>query len=212
MRRILAGVAMVALAAGACSRPAQVTSGGEVAPEAPTNANMVPVGTTLQAKLNTTLGTQQSRVGDQFTATVTQPVVAQNGATVIPEGAIVHGEITGLHASQNVGDQAAIKLNFDSLEINGQNYPFNAKVTATNLKTQGQSKNETLKNAGVGAVAGAALGAILGGGNLSKVALGGVLGAAAGTAISLGMGDVQAVLPAGSELTLQSTQEVALNR
>ncbi|HET7565724.1 MAG TPA: hypothetical protein VFJ96_12050 [Gemmatimonadaceae bacterium] len=212
MRRILAGVATVAIVAGACARPAQVTSGGEVAPQTPVNANMVPVGTTLQAKLNSTLGTQQSRVGDQFTATVTQAVTAQNGETVVPEGAVVHGEVTGLHASQNAGDQAAIKLNFDSLEINGHNYPFNAKITATNLKTQGQDKNETLKNAGVGAVAGAALGAILGGGSLSKTVLGGVLGAAAGTAVSLGMGDVQAVLPAGSELTLQSTQEVALNR
>lgn len=212
MRRILAGVAMVALAAGACTRPAQVTTGGEVAPELPANANMVPVGTTLQVKLDRTLGTEQSRVGDEFTATVTQPVYAQNGATVVPAGARVHGQVTGLHASEHTGDQAAIKLNFDSLEINGQHYPFDAKVTATNLKTKGQDQNETLKNAGIGAVAGAALGAILGGGSVGNIALGGVLGAAAGTAISLGTGDVQAMLPEGSELTLKSTQEVALNR
>jgi hypothetical protein len=40
--------------------------------------------------------------------------------------------------------------------------------------------------------------------------LGGLLGAAGGTAISLGAGDVQAVLPSGTGMTIQSTQQVAL--
>lgn len=212
MRRIMAGVAAFALVAGACTRPAEVSSGGEVAPQLPANANSVPVGTTLETQLNTTLGTKESRVGDQFTVTVTTPVYAQNGALVVPEGSTVHGTVTALHASEHVGDQAAIKLAFDTLQVNGRTYPFNADVTATELKTQGDTKDQTLQKAGVGAVAGAALGAILGGGSLSKIALGGVLGAAAGTAISLGAGDVQAVLPEGSKLTLKSTQQVALNQ
>lgn len=210
MRRILAGMAMTVLVAGACARTAAVTSEGEVGPQTLPNANSIPSGTTLQARLNETLGTKDSRVGDPFTATVTTPVNAQNGDVVVPEGATVYGEVTGLHASEHVGDQAAISVNFDSLGINGHSYPFEAKVTATNLKTQGDTKEETLKKAGVGAAAGAALGAILSGGNLGKTVLGGLLGAAGGTAISLGAGDVQAVLPSGTGMTIQSTQQVAL--
>jgi hypothetical protein len=203
---------MTALVASACARTAQVQSEGEVAPALPADASTVPVGTALQVRLNETLGTEKSRVGDKFTATVTTPVNAQNGDVVVPEGATVYGAVTGLHASEHVGDQAAISVDFDSLSINGQSYPFDAKVTATDLKTQGDTKEETLKKAGVGAAAGAALGAILSGGDLQKTVLGGLLGAAGGTAISLGAGDVQAVLPSGTELTIQSTQQVALNR
>ncbi|HEX5435552.1 MAG TPA: hypothetical protein VFW98_00220 [Gemmatimonadaceae bacterium] len=205
------GIAVAALVAGGCARTAKVESGGEVAPQTLPNASTIPEGTTLQATLDRTLGTSQSRVGDHFTATVATPVYAQSGTVVVPQGATVHGVVTGLHASEHAGDQAAIQLAFDSLTINGQSYPFNAKVTATKLKTQGgDTENQTLKKAGIGAAAGAALGAILSGGELSKIALGGVLGAAAGTAISLGTGEVQAVLPQGTEMTLQSTEEVAL--
>jgi hypothetical protein len=54
------------------------------------------------------------------------------------------------------------------------------------------------------------LGAVLSGGELNKILLGGALGAAAGTVISLGMGDTEAVLPAGTRMTLQTTQTVSL--
>lgn len=216
MYRTMTMLVAAALAAGGCARTATVQSGGEVAPAPqptttlPTNGNEVPTGTTLQVRLNQTLGTSQSRVGDPFSATVTTPLSTSSGEVVVPEGAVVHGHVTGLHASQRAGDQAAIRLDFDSLSVNGRTYPFDANVTATNLKTQGDTKNETLKKAGVGAAAGAVLGAVLGKGDLGKIALGGVLGAAAGTAISLGAGDVQAVLPSGTEMTIQSTESVAL--
>jgi hypothetical protein len=95
--------------------------------------------------------------------------------------------------------------------VNGASNPFYAKVTATNLETRGaDTRNETLKKAGVGAAAGAVLGAILSGGELDKILIGGAIGAAAGTVISLGAGDVEGVIPAGSTMQLQTTRTVAL--
>jgi hypothetical protein len=138
-------------------------------------------------------------------------VVAQNGATVVPSGARIHGRVTGLDNSDHAGEPAAIKVEFDRISMRGTSYPFNAKVTATNLQTRvGDTRSETLRKAGVGAAAGAVLGAVLSGGDLEKILLGGALGAAAGTVISLGGGDVEAVLPAGTRMTLQATQTVAL--
>lgn len=211
MLRPIAGIAVAVLAAAACARTAQVESGGDVVTTPlPTSTSSIPVGTTLKVQLDQTLGTEQSRVGDAFTATVVEPVNTTGGDVVVPEGAVVHGTITGLHASEHTGDQAAIKLDFDTLTINGKAYAFDAKITSTNLETQGDTRNETLKKAGIGAAAGAALGAVLGEGSLSKIALGGLLGAAAGTAVSLGAGEVQAVLPKGTDMTVQSTEMVAL--
>src|SRR3954471_12934919 len=51
-------------------------------------------GTEIQAALDTALSTTNNRVGDQFTATIVQPVRDANGAVVIPAGAKVRGEVS----------------------------------------------------------------------------------------------------------------------
>ena len=138
-------------------------------------------------------------------------VTAQNGTTAVPAGSKVYGKVTGLDNSDRVGEAAAIRIDFERIVVNGTSHPLYAKVTATNLETRGaDTRNETIKKAGVGAAAGAVLGAILSGGDLDKILLGGALGAAAGTVISLGMGDVEGVLPAGTTMQLQTTRTVGL--
>jgi hypothetical protein len=206
-------IATFALAAFACTQPARIetTAGGEVVPSTPANANSLPAGTTMTAKLDQSLGTKSSKVGDQFTATTTQPVTAQNGQTVVPAGATVYGHVTGLHNPTVTGEQAVIRLDFDSLAFSGRRYPF--KATINSVAVAGQttgSTSATVKSAATGAAAGAVLGAVLSGGELDKVLTGGLLGAAAGTVISLGRGDVESVLPQGSTLTVQSSETVAL--
>ncbi len=195
-----------------CARQARVESSGDVAVSAsPADSRSLPSGTSMDVRLDNEIGTKSSKVGDTFTATVTNAVVAQNGATAVPAGSKVYGKVTGLDNSDHVGEQAAIRIDFERIVVNGTSHPLYAKVTATNLETRGaDTRNETLKKAGVGAAAGAVLGAILSGGDLDKILLGGVLGAAAGTVISLGTGDVEGVLPAGTSMTLQTTRVVGL--
>jgi hypothetical protein len=200
-----------ALATGACSRATTVESSGDVAAATPVNANSLPTGSVINVTLDQQVGTKTSKVGDTFSATVVDPVMASNGQTVVPVGTKVYGKVTGLQDSNNAGQKAAIRLDFERININGVERPFEANITATQLQTQGQdSRNETLKKAGIGAAAGAVLGAVIGGGDVSKILGGAAIGAAAGTVISLGMGEVDAVLPAGSKMTLQTTQQVTL--
>jgi len=213
MRKEFAAVfALAALAAtGACARTATVESTGDVAPATPVNASTLPTGSVVTVALDQPVGTKTSKVGDTFSATVTDAVVTSNGQTVIPAGTKVYGKVTGLQDSDNVGQKAAIRLDFERINVNGVERPFEANITATNLQTQKEeTRDETLKKAGIGAAAGAVLGAVIGGGDISKILGGAAIGAAAGTVISLGGGDVEAVLPAGSKMTLQTTQQVAL--
>jgi hypothetical protein len=194
-----------------CARQTRVESGGEVELSAtPVDSRTLPGGTTIEVRLDNEIGTKVSKVGDAFTATVENAIVAQNGTTMVPAGSKVYGKVTGVDNSDHVGEAAAIKIDFERLTVSGQDYPFNARVTATKLQSRGDSRETTLKKAGVGAAAGAVLGAVLSGGELDKILLGGALGAAAGTVISLGMGDAEAVLPAGTRMTLQTTQVVSL--
>lgn len=199
------------LSAGACSRATTVESSGDVAVPTPVNANSLPTGSVVNVTLDQQVGTKTSKVGDTFSATVVDPIVASNGQTVVPAGAKVYGKVTGLQDSNNAGQKAAIRLDFERINVNGVERPFEANITSTNLQTQGQdTRNETLKKAGIGAAAGAVLGAVIGGGDVSKILGGAAIGAAAGTVISLGTGEVDAVLPAGSKMTLQTTQQVTL--
>jgi len=214
MRKTISALFALATLAtvGACTRPSTVSSGGDVAlPSTPVNASTLPTGSTVTVTLDQQVGTKNSKVGDTFSATVVDAIVASNGQTVVPAGSKVYGKVTGLQDSDNATQKAAIRLDFERINVNGVERPFEANITATNLETSGNdTRNETLKKAGIGAAAGAVLGAVLGGGDVSKIIGGAAIGAAAGTVISLGGGEVDAVLPAGSKMTLQTTQQVVM--
>jgi hypothetical protein len=210
MKRQFALVAGALGALAGCARNAQVESSGEVAAATPANRSVLPAGTTMTTRLNQSLGTSASKEGDQFTATVTNAVVAQNGTTAVPSGAMLYGHVTGLHAATLPTEQAVIRLAFDSISFNGRTFPFDASISDVAVRNESgnPSTNTTVRNAAVGAAAGAVLGGIISGGDLSKMITAGLLGAAAGTAISLGTGTGQAVIPAGTTMTVRSTEEV----
>lgn len=213
MRYAITAITIAALATSACARSATVESTGDVAPmptATPATSNSLPVGTTMQVRLNNELGTESSKVGDTFTATVLNDVRAANGTIAVPSGATVRGTVTAVDDSDDATDAAVIKLDFNQLTISGTDYPFEARIEATELKQQGDTRQETLQKAGIGAAAGAVLGAVLGDAELKNILAGAALGAAAGTAISLGAGDVEGTLPVGTVFTIQSTQQVSL--
>jgi hypothetical protein len=210
------GSALVTIfALSACaSSPRVETATGEIATPAtaaPANARTLPAGVTMNLALDQQLGTNSSHTGDTFSATLVDPVVAQNGRLTVPSGARVWGHVSGVTAASNATQTAALVLDFDSLTFNGRRYPFGANITETNLQKQGgASTSETVKSGAIGAAAGAVLGAVLSGGDRDKILLGAGLGAVAGTAISLGRSGENGVLPAGSRFSVQTTQDVAL--
>lgn len=211
LRTALAVAAAVAVA-GCASRQVEVESGGEViAPVTSTSSNVLASGSAMEVQLNQSLSTETNKVGDTFTANVVNNVTTTSGAVVVPAGSRVTGRITALDDSDHPADQALIQLQFDKLTVNGRDYDFSA--TVTNVATVEQStRNSTTvaKSAATGAAIGAAIGAIIKGAELDAILKGGAIGAAAGTVISLGVGDVEHVIPAGSRMTIQATQQVTL--
>ena len=205
---------VAAIAALGCSRAVNVQSEsagtvGAATGVIPVNARTLPSGVDMELTLDQPIGTRNSSVGQEFTATVRNAVYAQNGRVVVPAGAKVYGRVTGLQ-NAGVGTPAAIRLDFDRLAFNGRSYPFEARITATNLQSSSSSGINT-RDVVTGAAAGAVLGAIIGEGDIGKILGGAALGAAAGTVISLGTGGAtESTLPAGSVMRVQTTQSVAL--
>lgn len=208
MSRITALAVATLFALGAC-RSAEIEPGPTVQPAPLPSANAIPRGTVLNVRLNETLSTDRSSVGERFTATVITPLETTGGRTVVPVGSIVSGVVTGVDPSTRRGDVAAIRVNFDRLQIGNRTYPFTADVIDTEPRLT-NDESRILERAGIGAAAGAVLGAIVTGGELEGILIGGALGAGAGTIISLGVGDVDPELDKGSVLTLRTTSNVQL--
>jgi hypothetical protein len=163
----------------------------------------------MSLTLDQAIGTKNSRVGQEFSATVRNDLYAQNGRLVVPAGAKVYGHVTGLQDSRSPTEPAAIRLDFDRLVFNGRTYSFDADITATDLATT-RDRGISGRDVATGAAAGAVLGAIIGKGDISKILGGAAIGAAAGTVISLGTGTTEATLPAGTRMDVRTTQSVAL--
>ena len=213
MRRTL----IVAVATGSlagCQRSVDVVSGGDVAPITPVasaNSGTLSAGSTMEVQLNQQLSTEANKAGDTFTATVVNNVMATNGEVVVPAGAVVHGRISALDDSDTPTDKALIQLQFDRLSFNNRNYDFRANITnVATVEQRDRSAGSVTRGAVTGAAAGAVIGAIISGRDLDDIIKAGAIGAAAGTVISLGVGDVEHVLPAGTRMTIQATQSVAL--
>jgi hypothetical protein len=204
-------VALIFGALGGCTHAVQMQSGGEVATTnvIPADAHTLPAGATFDVQLDQTISASQSHVGDQFTAHVVNSLMAQNGQTTIPAGAVVQGHVTGLQPSSDPTKPGLVRVDFDALSFNGRTYPFNAAVQTTSMPVQGS--NGIYKSAGTGAAVGGLLGAVLGKGDLKDIIVGGAIGAAAGTLISLGTDVTQARLPAGSRLTIVNSNTISLS-
>lgn len=172
----------------------------------PADATALPAGTRIEVEMDETVGTENSKVGDEFRAHVDEAVVATDGSTVIPEDARVTGIVTGLAEAE--GDNpAVIRLDFTTLGFDGRTYRLDASIVDVDVGLW-ESVRGAGKEAGIGAAAGAALGAIIGG-DLLHILVGGALGAGAGTAIALGLDD-DAALPKGADLTLQMNERIAI--
>ena len=208
------GTACVFAGCGASTqRSTTVESGGDVATSSavvtPANNRTIPAGARLVTRLDQTLGTSTSKVGDVFTATVDQPLRASDGSIVVPAGARIEGRVTARDDSDHAGDPALLRLAFDRIRMNGQTYPFSASIVQSNAVETREPSGSRTKQVVIGGAVGAALGGLLGRGDLDKIMIGGAIGAAAGSIVSLGT-EVNATLPAGSQMTVQATQTTTI--
>jgi len=158
-------------------------------------------GTTLQVTLDRELSTKASQVGDRFTTTLTAPIIVGN-RVALSAGTRISGHVTAVQKSGGPGEAAVLDLEFDDVTVDGESYPVSMTVTAANPTMEGRDNTaEKAGKIGVGAAAGAILGRVIGG-NKTGTIVGGVVGAAAGSAVILGSADSDAILKAGSAMTL----------
>jgi outer membrane biosynthesis protein TonB len=188
-------------------RREEPTPAPEPAPEpAPVRsvARTAPAGTQFAVSLNQQISTHGSAMGETFTATLSEPIVASDGTTMIPAGATVNGRVTESRASNRAGEDAVLRITFTSISSGGHTYPIDATTVDVPSKLVTRDSNAAkAAKVGGGAVVGAILGRVIGGKSTKATIAGAAVGAAAGTAVAMGTADVDRVIPAGSRATVR---------
>jgi len=178
----------------------------------------VPEGTPLKTKLQTTISTFSSKVGDPFQGKISEPVVI-DGKTVIPAGATIEGRVTKLSEPRRFKGKPTIAILPEHLILpGGERFMLNAVLVDTNIpgadvneegqfKGPGHDRRDQIEVAG-GTGAGMLLGGLIGGG--PGLLIGGAVGAGA-TSTHWLVQRRSAVLPSGTELMLELSRPMTMS-
>jgi hypothetical protein len=178
----------------------------------------VPADQIIRVRIDTAISSRSARVGDRFSASVTEPVYGDNGVTVIPTGSKVWGRVISVRrAGRRTPGNVAVSFyqvelpNRTTHAINGSLSSLQAdNVNADNEGTVTGKKN-TKRDAvfiGGGAATGALIGAIAGGGK--GAAIGAILGGGLGTGARVYENEQEAEVKSGTSFGVVLNRAVSL--
>ena len=166
--------------------------------------HVLPQGATIKVRTDSAIPAKPA-VGSRYSATVSDDVLDQSGQVSIPRGSraqLVAEPATGSTGSKDVA------LDLRSVTVNGQRYDLSATGGSAANRPGGLGANErTAKYVGGGALVGAVLGALLGGGK--GAAIGAVLGGAGGAGAQVYTGRDQQI-PAETQLSYKLAQSLQM--
>ena len=164
----------------------------------------LPAGTTLPLELKSAVASDTSNVEDVVRATLRRAITI-GGQQVLPAGAEVVGAVTSAERSGRVKGRARVAFRFTSLEHAGDRYDIRTDSIA---RLAPATKGEDATKIGVGAGAGAAIGAVLGGG--SGAAKGAAIGGAGGTGVVLATRGKEVRLAPGTTVNTKLTSPLTI--
>jgi len=98
----------------------QSAASQQSAPEPP-RPIVVPTGTPITVVLSTTISSRVARPGDEFEATVSEPVVVE-GRTAIPKGTHVTGSVVDAKKQGTFKGEAILAIRLTRVEIHDKGY------------------------------------------------------------------------------------------
>ena len=161
----------------------------------------IPAGSEISLTSNSRVCTNTNRVGQRFSATVSNTVTGSNGAS-IPAGATATVEITELNRSENANDPVKMGFRVVSVTFGGRTYAVDATTTSASVdRVRNQPKNKDVQKVVGGAAVGAIIGQVLGKDTKSTV-IGAATGAAAGAGAAVATANYEGCVPIGGRITI----------
>lgn len=166
----------------------------------------IPAGTALPVVLDSSVGSDTSRVEEPVQAHLAR-AVAVHGETVLPQGSRVSGIVTDATRSGKVKGRAHVAVRFDTLTPRGDDERYRIRTSTVGRTAPATKKKDAVK-IGVPAAGGAIIGAIVGG---KKGALiGTAAGGGAGTAVVLSTRGKEVHMPKGAVFTVRLAQPLTI--
>jgi hypothetical protein len=170
----------------------------------------IPAGAELNLSSGSKICTNTNRVGERFTATVTNQVSGSNGA-VIPAGATANVEVTELKRSENANDNVVMGFRVVSVSFGGHTYPVSATTSYAQVnKVKNQPKGKDVQKVVGGAAIGAIAGQILGKSTKATV-IGAAAGGAAGAAAAAATSNYEGCVNSGGRITATLNSSTQVN-
>ena len=192
--------------------PPRTASGNTVTPGEKSSAGdvgMIASGSTLTLASSGKVCTNTNKVGDRFTATLSEPVTGSNGA-VIPAGATAVIEVTKLKRSENTNDEIEMGFAVRSIAFGGNTYNVDADVTSATVdRVRSSTKGNDAKKVVGGAVLGAVIGQVIGKDTKGTV-IGAATGAAAGTAAAAATANYDGCVNDGGRIVVKLTSPLTI--
>jgi hypothetical protein len=202
---LFSAVGLAACQAGSDSTSAlEAKRAGGNLPVPKPNPISVPAGATLPLVLETAISSETSRSGDVVVARLAEDVRVGE-KVVIPAGSEVRGRVTAAVPSGRVKTRARLAFNFDTLVIKTREHAID---TGSLDITADDTHKKDAATVGIGAGAGAIVGAIVDG--KKGAGIGALIGGAAGTGVALTDTGKEVKLGSGTRVTVRLTQEARL--
>ena len=173
------------------------------------NVGMIASGTSLTMASTSKVCTNTNKVGDKFTATLSEAVTGSNGA-VIPAGATAVIEVTKLKKSENANDNIEMGFAVRTIEFGGNTYNVDADVSSAAVdRVRASTKGNDAKKVIGGAVLGAVIGQVIGKDTKGTV-IGAAGGAAAGTAAAAATANYDGCVNDGGRIVIKLTSPLTI--
>jgi hypothetical protein len=174
-------------------------------PPPPPRVYTLKAGTPLRVWTTSTLSTKSNKTGETFVATLAEPIV-HNGWVIAGKGASVRGVIVESDPGGKVKGTASLSVTINRLTLaDGRHVTLAVDSAGSEAKS---TKGKDAKKIGIATGAGAAIGAIAGGG--SGAAIGAAVGGGAATAHTLATRGAAATIPAETELTFVLREPITI--
>jgi len=172
--------------------------------------SMIPDGYVLIIEMDTRLDSGTAQPSDRFLARLATAVIDENGRTLLPEGALIEGQVTSVKKAKWRRRSGELGLFFNHIEFgDGRRIQLRGTLVNTdeegNLRAKSAVRRDVIITTGA-AAAGVGVGAVTG----ASMVAGGGIGAAAGLTVVLLMKGKNVVIDPGDRFNLQLTQPLYL--
>jgi len=164
----------------------------------------IPEGATFPLVLETAISSERSSSGDLVVARLAEDVRVGE-KVVVPTGSELRGRVSAAVPSGRVKTRARLAFDFDTLVLGGKEHSVGTSPIDI---TAGSTHKKDAATIGIGAGAGAIIGAIVDG--KKGAGIGALIGGATGTGVVLTNTGKEVTLGSGTHMTVRLTRETRL--